>query len=159
MYHAVRGTCAVDFRGLKLPIGPDEALEILRRFGFFPLTRDIVELGRSCVGKSDVRRGARREEAPKVVDCSSFTQWLYGEMGIEIPRRSIQQRECGRQVFSHELRKGDLLFATGSGPNYYWDDPADSVGHVAIAIRRVPLVAGRHLLRAAQASSRKPRPA
>lgn len=134
MYHAVPGRCAVHINDLRLPVPDGIALEVLLRLGFMVIDTDIIEIGRSCVGTCTVRRGARPSEAPYVFDCSSFTQWCYGQLGIEIPRRSIQQRDFGRRLdLVSEIRKGDLIFSTGSGHNYFDDDPGDAVGHVAIA--------------------------
>lgn len=131
-HHAFGNRCAVDFRGLKLPISRSDALGILLRAGFRVAREDIISLARSCIGKSGYKRGARIGEAPGTVDCSSFIQWLYGRCGIEIPRRTIQQREFGRAAAPEDVRKGDLVFATGT-KNYYLDDPARGVGHVAVA--------------------------
>jgi len=132
-FHARNGRCAVDFRRLGLPVPGDRALEILRRLGFREETVDIVTLARERIGLTSYRRGASPNKAPNVVDCSSFTQWLFGQCGIELPRRSIQQRECGRALAVDDIRRGDLVFTTSGYRNYYWNDPADGVGHVAIA--------------------------
>lgn len=43
-------------------------------------------------------------------DCSSFTQYLYREHGISIPRESIEQSRAGTYVPRSELQPGDLVF-------------------------------------------------
>ncbi|MET3289061.1 UNVERIFIED_CONTAM: cell wall-associated NlpC family hydrolase [Brevibacillus sp. OAP136] len=43
-------------------------------------------------------------------DCSSFTQYIYGKHGIELPRISREQSKHGRPVTLGEIRRGDLLF-------------------------------------------------
>jgi cell wall-associated NlpC family hydrolase len=44
-------------------------------------------------------------------DCSSFTQYIFGENGIELPRSSRQQATVGTSLFSkNDLQKGDLIF-------------------------------------------------
>lgn len=49
-------------------------------------------------------------------DCSGFTQWAWGEAGVDIPRLAHEQA-VGQQVSVNELREGDLAV---------WD------GHVAM---------------------------
>lgn len=59
-------------------------------------------------------------------DCSLFTQTVFAENGITLPRSSRQQAQVGSFVKWGEWQKGDLLFfwtrATGEG----------NIGHVAI---------------------------
>jgi cell wall-associated NlpC family hydrolase len=43
-------------------------------------------------------------------DCSGFTQKIYGDLGIKIPRVSRHQAEQGELVYFDELQKGDLVF-------------------------------------------------
>ena len=50
------------------------------------------------------------EEGPQCFDCSGYTYYLYGKMGIEIPRVSWQQARSGKDISFSELRFGDLLF-------------------------------------------------
>lgn len=93
---------------------------------------DIIALARQCVRTSQYCRGARLAAAPGLVDCSSLIKWLYGQRGIWLPRRSIQQRECGRSVPIDDLSPGDVVFVSGR-INYYRTDPSDGVGHVGLA--------------------------
>jgi cell wall-associated NlpC family hydrolase len=43
-------------------------------------------------------------------DCSGFTQSVFAELGIELPRNSRSQWKTGRAVKYSQLRKGDLVF-------------------------------------------------
>lgn len=131
-YRAVGNRCAFDIAKWELPISSAEALAILVSQGFKIVEADIVALARQCIGKSQYRRGARPSEAPGIVDCSSFAKWLYGQRGIWLPRRSVQQRELGESISLDELTAGDIVFVSGR-INYYHDNPADGVGHVGIA--------------------------
>lgn len=71
--------------------------------------------------------GARPGQT-RTFDCSSFTQYLYRQQGISLPRVSRHQAQRGTYVPVSELRKGDLLF-------FYWPGRFASnriVGHVGI---------------------------
>lgn len=131
-YHAVQNRCAVNLPSLNLPISTKDTLAILEGKGFKVIEVDIIALARSCIKTSIYRRGAKPSEAPKVVDCSSFIKWLYGQRGIWLPRRSIQQREFGIPVSINEVNAGDIIFVSG-WINYYQNNPKDGVGHVGIA--------------------------
>ncbi len=131
-YRAVGNRCAIILDSLNLPISHEETLAILKKKGFGVLAVDMLSLARHCVGVSRYRRGARLYEAPSVVDCSSLVKWLYGERGIWLPRRSIQQRELGESVDLGELVLGDIVFVSG-WIDYYDQNPSDGVGHVGVA--------------------------
>lgn len=50
------------------------------------------------------------EEGPNYFDCSGFTYYMYGSMGIDIPRVARKQAQCGQQVAVSDLKYGDLIF-------------------------------------------------
>jgi hypothetical protein len=51
----------------------------------------------------------------KGLDCSGFTQLVYGNLGVDLPRTSGQQATAGRPVASlAEARPGDLVFFDNS---------------------------------------------
>jgi cell wall-associated NlpC family hydrolase len=65
-----------------------------------------------------------------IFDCSSFTQYVYGKYGIDLPRISRHQAKLGTYVPVKDLQKGDLLF-------FYWPGrfkSNDIVGHVGIYV-------------------------
>ena len=62
----------------------------------------------------------------KGLDCSGFTQRVFGDLGIDLPRVSSQQATAGRPVASlAEARPGDLVFF-----DYSSDRPG--IDHVGI---------------------------
>jgi hypothetical protein len=50
------------------------------------------------------------EEGPDKFDCSGFTYYLYGSMGIDIPRVAREQAKVGKRISPNELQYGDLIF-------------------------------------------------
>ncbi|SFV69866.1 peptidoglycan lytic protein P45 [hydrothermal vent metagenome] len=47
---------------------------------------------------------------PNTYDCSGFTQKIYKEAGIKIPRVSRDQAKVGQYVSYNNLKKGDMVF-------------------------------------------------
>ncbi|MCR8636407.1 C40 family peptidase [Paenibacillus sp. N5-1-1-5] len=43
-------------------------------------------------------------------DCSSFTQYVYGKYGVQLPRTSQAQSHVGTYVSKSNLKPGDLVF-------------------------------------------------
>ncbi len=125
-YRAVGDRCAVAL----------ECLTIRRGEGCLARAEILTMLARSLVGRVTYRRGVRFREASRIVDCSSFVKWIYGQRGIWIPRRSIQQLwyhgNSGYRIECiEELCAGDLVFASGFR-DYYEDGAAGGVGHVGL---------------------------
>lgn len=123
---------AVDFELLKMPVTTDKCLELLTKIGITFEIKNIVEIARSRIGKTVYKRGAHPREWPEVMDCSAFTKWSYGQLGVWLPRYSIDQRDLGLRIEQSAVRAGDLLFTSGFR-DYFWENPEDGVGHVGIA--------------------------
>ena len=62
---------------------------------------------------------------PNGFDCSGFTQYVFGQHGIALPREVRDQYRLGTSVKPDQLVAGDLLFFTTTDPG---------ASHVAIAI-------------------------
>lgn len=102
----------------------------------------LIQIARSCLG-APYKYGARPEDAPNFFDCSSFTQYDYKQIGIPIPRSSIEQAAfAGQEVLVHPrhgalIEIGDLLFFRG-GKGHYDDSLFPNrqiyIGHVALYI-------------------------
>lgn len=88
---------------------------------------------------------AKKREIGKVFDCSSFTQYLYRRIGIEIPRSTILQASFKNGGFKiipkkrgfifkpEDLKIGDLLFFKRSSGHYNEEYP-EGIGHVFLYI-------------------------
>ncbi len=96
------------------------------------LTGRLLEVARAQIGRSRFELGIDPGEAPQVVDCSSFAQWAFAQVGADIPRRTVWQREAGSPIEPEDVRAGDLVFRTGNGHNYTSPE-GELVGHVGIA--------------------------
>ena len=62
---------------------------------------------------------------PSGFDCSGFTQYVFAQYGIALPREVREQFRVGKAVKPDDLAAGDIIFFTTT-------DPGPS--HVAIAI-------------------------
>ena len=53
-------------------------------------------------------------------DCSGFVQYVYAHFGINLPRTTFEQVNCGTPVSLNNIKPGDLVFELGSseGPNH-----------------------------------------
>jgi peptidoglycan DL-endopeptidase CwlO len=66
---------------------------------------------------------------PQGFDCSGFVQYVYGQLGTQLPRTSEEQATVGSPVDSlSDAQPGDLIFFAGS------DGTASSPGHVGIYV-------------------------
>lgn len=63
-------------------------------------------LARQQIGKN-YRWGAN---GPEEFDCSGLVQFVYGALGVDLPRESRLQAAVGRSVARGELQPGDLVF-------------------------------------------------
>jgi len=47
---------------------------------------------------------------PNKFDCSGFTQWVFRDVGINIPRVSKDQARVGQFISFNNLQRGDMMF-------------------------------------------------
>lgn len=76
-------------------------------------------------------------EGQKSFDCSSFVQYVFSKVGVELPRSSILQAAAnGTEIKSLEdARPGDVLFFEGDRGHYRHDlfpDRKLYIGHLGI---------------------------
>lgn len=69
---------------------------------------NIISTGKQYMG-TPYKFGAKKGDT-RQFDCSSFTQYVYGQNGIKLPRSSTQQANAGAGVNKHNMKKGDLLY-------------------------------------------------
>ncbi|MDN5585716.1 MAG: NlpC/P60 family protein [Brevibacterium sp.] len=46
-------------------------------------------------------------------DCSGYTKWVYGKVGVDLPRNSGGQKAAGQVVSQSEAKPGDLIWHPG----------------------------------------------
>ncbi|MFC8683713.1 C40 family peptidase [Brevibacillus porteri] len=66
------------------------------------------------------------KKTTRTFDCSSFTQRVFKEVGVSLPRDSRQQSKIGQKVSKDQLQKGDLVFFRSYGSS------SSRITHVAI---------------------------
>ena len=54
-------------------------------------------------------------DSPSGFDCSGLVQYVYGRLGVTLPRTSYEQYNAGRHITRSELEPGDLVFFDGAG--------------------------------------------
>ncbi len=86
-------------------------------------SRELIAVGEDLLG-TPYRFGAPKG-VTHVFDCSSFTQYIFNELGVELPRTSRDQADVGEKVDRGSLSQGDLLFFRTTGK---------SISHVAVYI-------------------------
>jgi cell wall-associated NlpC family hydrolase len=84
----------------------------------------IIRIGEKYLG-TPYKFGSSKNTT-QTFDCSSFTQRVFKEVGITLPRDSRQQSTVGKTVSKSQLKKGDLIFMRSSGSS------SNRITHVAI---------------------------
>lgn len=99
----------------------------------------LISVAKNMVGKP-YKYGAKPEEAPDFFDCSSFTQYVFKQIGIEIPRSAILQAGDSKGVRiknESDIEIGDLIFSRGLKGHYddkLFDGEKIEIGHVILYI-------------------------
>jgi cell wall-associated NlpC family hydrolase len=77
--------------------------------------------------------------SPSGFDCSGLVQYVYGQLGVSLPRTSEEQADMGTPVASlSAAQPGDLLLFAGS------DGTASSPGHVGIYVGNGQMIDAPH---------------
>ncbi|PYF97822.1 Cell wall-associated hydrolase, NlpC family [Georgenia satyanarayanai] len=69
----------------------------------------VLDIAYQYIGTPYVWGGS----TPAGFDCSGFTQYVYAQAGISIPRSSSAQRNAGTQVSASQAQPGDLVWWPG----------------------------------------------
>ena len=82
---------------------------------------ELVGIARSLIGAPYLNGGT----APEGFDCSGFVRYVFGEVGITVPRSVRDLAAIGEPVDRDHLRPGDVIFFAIDG---------HTISHVAIAV-------------------------
>ncbi|USS93696.1 NlpC/P60 family protein [Fructilactobacillus ixorae] len=72
---------------------------------------DVISTGQQHVGTSYVWGGSN----PGGFDCSGFTQYVFAQNGISLPRTAAAQYAASQPISASEARPGDLVFFNDGG--------------------------------------------
>lgn len=76
---------------------------------------DLINIGKKYMGTKYVWGGT----TPRGFDCSGYTQYVFREAGVSIPRTTWTQYTTGKAVSKSQLKTGDLVFFnTAGGPSH-----------------------------------------
>ncbi len=89
-------------------------------------TSDVVALAYQQLGMPYVWGGASPQTS---FDCSGLVQWVYGQVGVRLPRTAQQQYNATDHVADADLSVGDLVFFRNT---YY--SPGEPITHVGIYV-------------------------
>ncbi len=105
----------------------------------------VVSLAKSYQGRVSYDFGTRNPSR-LIFDCSSFTEFIFAKVGVDLKWGTKSQKYAGHYVSKSNLRKGDLVFFDTIGRNNR------AINHVGIYmgsgkfIHDTPSVAG-HAIR------------
>ena len=89
---------------------------------------EVIAFARKCIGKSTYRRGAQLCDAPQTFNCFRFTQWIWLQVGVELPEHQLVWPGA-ISITVDDIAVGDLVFV----PRLDYTVASDDFGHVGIA--------------------------
>jgi hypothetical protein len=103
----------------------NDVLAIAVRYGYLSPgapTNQIIDLARAQIGKPYVWGGASPQTS---FDCSGLVQWVYRQVGVQLPRTAQQQYHASIRIPREQLQPGDLVFFAHTYPSH---EPITHVG-------------------------------
>lgn len=87
----------------------------------------VVDIAKSYMGRVKYDFGTRNP-SKLIFDCSSFTEFVFAKVGVDLKWGTKYQKSAGSYVSKGNLRKGDLVFFDTVGNNN------KAINHVGIYI-------------------------
>ncbi|HZU07212.1 MAG TPA: bifunctional lytic transglycosylase/C40 family peptidase [Chloroflexota bacterium] len=106
----------------------NDVLAIAVRYGYLSPsapTNQVIDLARAQIGKPYVWGGASPQTS---FDCSGLVQWVYRQVGVQLPRTAQQQFDATVRVPREQLQPGDLVFFAHTYPS------REPITHVGIYV-------------------------
>lgn len=89
------------------------------------LADSIIDTAMSLIGRAEYDYGTR-DHRNLILDCSSFTEYVFEQHGIDLKWGTRYQKNAGDYVSKSNLKKGDLVFFSVGN--------STEIGHVGIYI-------------------------
>jgi cell wall-associated NlpC family hydrolase len=96
-----------------------------------PVTDTPSSVGASVVALAEAQIGTPYfwgGASPGGFDCSGLVQWVYGQVGVSLPRTAQAQFDLATPIDRSQLQPGDLLFYAQTYPSSDW------ITHVGIYV-------------------------
>nr|WP_275434733.1 C40 family peptidase [Brevibacterium ravenspurgense] len=74
-----------------------------------PKAQQVLAIAKQYVGTRYVWGGT----TPSGWDCSGFTSYVYGKVGVNLPRQTGAQRNAGKTVPRSQAKPGDIIWSPG----------------------------------------------
>jgi len=81
----------------------------------------IKDLAESLVSKPYELGASVSFDAPNKFDCSSFTSYIFSQLGVALPRISVDQFVYSERIQKEDLFLGDLVFANSNNGKIYYE--------------------------------------
>ena len=70
--------------------------------------------------------------SPSGWDCSGYTSFVYGKVGVDLPRTSSAQKGAGQIVSASEAKAGDIIWSPGHVGIYAGDGMMYDAGNTSV---------------------------
>ena len=88
----------------------------------------VIAIAKQYVGTPYVLGGT----SPSGWDCSGYTSFVYGKVGVDLPRTSSAQKGAGQIVSASEAKAGDIIWSPGHVGIYAGDGMMYDAGNTSV---------------------------
>ena len=88
----------------------------------------VIAIAKQYVGTPYVMGGT----SPSGWDCSGYTSFVYGKVGVDLPRTSSAQKGAGQTVSASEAKAGDIIWSPGHVGIYAGDGMMYDAGNTSV---------------------------